>query len=76
MNSAQRQEAAAMEIRERKRVTDLLARAERENRRSLEQLAEKRWRSSSRTEPGLSWCASSSRRPVFLSVSSRVVYSC
>ncbi len=30
MNSAQRQEAAAIELRERKRTTDLLARAERE----------------------------------------------
>ncbi|PZM16106.1 phosphonate C-P lyase system protein PhnG [Rhizobium tubonense] len=30
MNSAQRHEVAAMEMRERKRVTDLLARAERE----------------------------------------------
>jgi alpha-D-ribose 1-methylphosphonate 5-triphosphate synthase subunit PhnG len=42
MNSAQRQEAAAMEMRERKRVTDLLARAEREElEAALEQLAEK-----------------------------------
>ena len=42
MNSAQRQEVAAMEMRERKRVTDLLARAEREELDSAwEQLAEK-----------------------------------
>jgi alpha-D-ribose 1-methylphosphonate 5-triphosphate synthase subunit PhnG len=42
MNSAQRHEAAAMEIRDRKRVTDLLAKAEREELDAAwEALAEK-----------------------------------